>query len=116
MEVGSKVTVDIFAKGDKISVIGTSKGKGFQGVIKLHHFKGGGESHGSMFHREPGGIGSSAWPSRVWKNKKLPAHMGNERVTMKGLTIVDVKSQDNIILVKGAVPGSNGGLVLINKQ
>lgn len=116
MEVGSKVTVDIFSKGDKVSVIGTSKGKGFQGVMKRHHFKGGGESHGSMFHREPGGIGSSAWPSHVWKNKRLPGHMGNERVTTKGLTVVEVKPQDNIILIKGAVPGSNGGLVIINKQ
>ena len=115
MEPGTKVTVEIFAKGDKVSVIGTSKGKGFQGVIKLHHFKGGGATHGSMFHREPGGIGSSAWPSRVWKNKRLPAHMGDERVTAKGLEIVDVKAQDNLLLVKGAVPGAPGGIVIINK-
>ena len=116
MEVGSEVTVNIFAEGDKVSVIGTSKGKGFQGVIKRHHFKGGRDTHGSMFHREPGGIGSSAWPSHVWKNKRLPGHMGNERVTSKGLTVVEVKPQDNIILIKGAVPGSAGGLVIINKQ
>lgn len=115
MEPGSNVTVEIFAKGDKVEVIGTSKGKGFQGVMKRHNFKGGKATHGSMFHREPGGIGSSAWPSRVWKNKRLPGHMGNARVTIKGLEIVDVRTQDNIILVKGAVPGSAGGTVIINK-
>jgi large subunit ribosomal protein L3 len=115
MEPGSKVTVEIFAKGDKVSVIGTSKGKGFQGVIKLHHFKGGGATHGSMFHREPGGIGSSAWPSRVWKNKKLPAHMGDNQVTIRGLEIVEVKGQDNLLLIKGAIPGAPGGIVIVNK-
>jgi large subunit ribosomal protein L3 len=115
MEPGSSVTVEIFSKGDKVLVIGTSKGKGFQGVMKRHNFKGGKATHGSMFHREPGGIGSSAWPSRVWKNKRLPGHMGNARVTTKGLEIVDVRAQDNIILVKGAVPGSAGGTVIINK-
>jgi large subunit ribosomal protein L3 len=115
MEPGSSVTVEIFSKGDKVLVVGTSKGKGFQGVMKRHNFKGGKATHGSMFHREPGGIGSSAWPSRVWKNKRLPGHMGNARVTVSGLEIVDVRSQDNIILVKGAVPGSVGGTVIINK-
>jgi large subunit ribosomal protein L3 len=115
MELGSEVTVGIFSKGDKVSVIGTSKGKGFQGVIKRHHFKGGRATHGSMFHREPGGIGSSAWPSRVWKNKKLPGHMGDHRVTTKGLEVVDVRAEDNIILIKGALPGSKGGLLIINK-
>lgn len=115
MELGSDVTVEMFSKGDKVSVRGTSKGKGFAGVVKRHHFKGGGATHGSMFHRAPGGIGSSAWPSRVWKNKKLPGHMGANRVTTKGLEVVDVRAEDNIILIKGAVPGSKGGLVIINK-
>jgi len=115
MELGSAVTVEIFAKGDKVSVIGTSKGKGFQGVIKRHHFKGGRATHGSMFHREPGGIGSSAWPSRVWKNKRLPGHMGDHRVTTKGLEIVDVRAEDNILLIKGSVPGAKGGILIINK-
>ncbi len=115
MEPGSKITVEIFARGDKISVMGTSRGKGFQGVIKRHHFKGGRATHGSMFHREPGGIGSSAWPSRVWKNKRLPGQMGNGSVTTRGLEIVDVKAQDNILLVKGSVPGSPGGIVIVNK-
>ncbi len=115
MELGSDVTVEIFSKGDRVSVSGTSKGKGFQGVIKRHHFKGGRATHGSMFHREPGGIGSSAWPSRVWKNKRLPGHMGSQKVTTKGLEVVDVRAEDNLILIKGAVPGSKGGLVIINK-
>lgn len=115
MALGSAVTVDIFAAGDKISVIGTSKGKGFQGVMKRHNFKGGPATHGSMFHREPGGISSSAWPSRVWKNKKLPGQMGNARVTVKGLEVVSVKSGDNLLLVKGAIPGGKGGLLIISK-
>lgn len=115
VELGQKVTVEIFAKGDEVAVTGTSKGKGFQGVIKRHHFKGGRATHGSMFHREPGSIGQSAWPSRVWKNTRLPGQMGNARVTTKGLQIVDVRPQDNIVLVKGAVPGSIGGIVVINK-
>jgi large subunit ribosomal protein L3 len=115
MEPGSKVTVDMFAKGDKVSVIGTSKGKGFQGVVKRYHYVGGRATHGSMFHRAPGGIGQSAWPSRVWKNKGLPGHMGDERVTTKGLEVVEVRHKDNIILIKGAVPGSPGGIVIINK-
>jgi len=115
MDLGYKVTVDIFAKGDKVAVTGESKGKGFQGVIKRHHYSGGGATHGSMFHREPGGIGSSAWPSRVWKNKGLPGQMGNATVTTKGLEIVDVRPGENLILVKGAVPGSVGGTVIVRK-
>lgn len=115
MVPGQKVTVEMFAKGDMVAVTGTSKGKGFQGVMKRHNFKGGKATHGSMHHREPGGIGSSAWPSRVWKNKKLPGQMGNARVTTKGLEVIDVRAQDNILLVKGAVPGSPGGLLIINK-
>lgn len=115
VELGMDVTVDIFAKGEKVSIVGTSKGKGFQGVMKRHNFSGGGATHGSMFHREPGGIGSSAWPSRVWKNKRLPGHMGDARVTTKGLEVVEVRSGDNLLLVKGAVPGGKGGVLIINK-
>ena len=115
MELGQKVTVDMFTKGEKVVVTGTSKGKGFQGVMKRHHYKGGGATHGSMFHREPGGIGSSAWPSRVWKNKGLPGHMGDEKVTAKGLTVVDVRPEDNLILIKGSVPGSQDGILVIRK-
>ena len=115
LESGHKITVEIFAKGDKVSVTGTSKGKGFQGVVKRYHYVGGRATHGSMFHRAPGGIGSSAWPSRVWKNKGLPGQMGNARATVRGLEVVEVRPEDNIILIKGAVPGSPGGIVIINK-
>jgi large subunit ribosomal protein L3 len=115
MELGQKVTLGIFAKGDKVAVTGESKGKGFQGVIKRHHYAGGGATHGSMFHREPGGIGSSAWPSRVWKNKGMPGQMGNATVTTKGLEVVEIRLEENLILVKGAVPGSTGGTVIIRK-
>ena len=115
VEVGGTVTVEMFAKGDKVDVVGTSKGKGFQGVMVRHNFKGGGATHGSMFHREPGGIGSSAWPSRVWKNKKLPGHMGDARVTTKGLEIIDVRPENNLILIKGATPGAKGGVLIIKK-
>lgn len=113
---GDKVTVDIFAKGEKVSITGTSKGKGFQGVMKRHHYKGGPGSHGSMFNRAPGSIGSSAYPSRVWKNKGLPGHMGDERVTVKNIEIFDIKKDQNLMLVMGAVPGPNGGYVIIKSE
>lgn len=113
---GDNVTVDIFSKGEKISVTGISKGKGFQGVMKRHHYKGGPGSHGSMFNRAPGSIGSSAYPSRVWKNKGLPGHMGDERVTVRNIKIFDIKKDQNLMLVMGAVPGPNGGYVLIKSD
>ncbi|MBI5049546.1 MAG: 50S ribosomal protein L3 [Nitrospirae bacterium] len=113
---GDTVTVDIFNKGDKVSITGSSKGKGFQGVVKRYHYHGGPGSHGSMFHRAPGSIGSSAYPSRVWKNKGLPGHMGDRRVTTKNLEVIDVKKEQNILLVKGAVPGANGGYLIIRKN
>lgn len=115
METGNKVTVEIFAKGDKVSISGVSKGKGFAGVIKRYHYVGGRATHGSMFHRAPGGIGQSAWPSRVWKNKGLPGQMGNVNVTVKGATVVEVRPADNIIMIKGTVPGSPGGIIRIQK-
>jgi len=110
---GDDITVDIFAKGEKVSIVGTSKGKGFQGVMKRHNYKGGPGSHGSMFNRAPGSIGSSSYPSRVFKNKALPGHMGDERVTVRNIEIVDVRKEQNILLVKGAVPGATGGYVII---
>jgi large subunit ribosomal protein L3 len=113
---GDNVTVDIFAKGEKVSITGTSKGKGFQGVMKRHHYKGGPGSHGSMFNRAPGSIGSSAYPSRVWKNKGLPGHMGDERVTVRNIEIFDIKKDQNLMLVMGAVPGPNGGYVIIKSE
>jgi len=113
---GDNITVDIFAKGEKVSITGTSKGKGFQGVMKRHNYKGGPGSHGSMFNRRPGSIGSSAYPSRVWKNKGLPGHMGDERVTVRNIEIFDIKKDQNLMLVMGAVPGPNGGYVIIKSE
>ena len=114
-EVGDLVKVDIFSKGEEIAVQGVSKGKGFQGVMKRHNYGGGPASHGSMFHRAPGSIGNSSYPSRVWKNKALPGQMGSELVTVKGLRVVEVRSEENLLLVLGSVPGSPGGLVVIRK-
>ena len=114
-KVGDKVSVEQFAPGDTIVVTGTSKGKGFQGVVKRHHFRGGAATHGSMFHRAPGGIGASAYPSRVIKGMRAAGHMGSERVTQKNLEVVRVDPGNNILVVKGAVPGAGGGYLLIRK-
>ncbi len=116
LNAGDSITVDIFSKGEKVSIIGTSKGKGFQGVIKRHNFSGGPASHGSMFKRAPGSIGQSASPSRVFKNRKMPGHMGSEKVTVKNIEVFDVRKDQNLILVKGAVPGANGGYVIITSE
>jgi large subunit ribosomal protein L3 len=114
-EQGQIVTVDIFKKGELISVSGVSKGKGFAGVMKRHKFAGGPGGHGSMFNRAPGSIGASAYPSRVWPGKKLPGHMGSVNVTIKNIEIVDVRPDQNLLFVRGAVPGGDNGLVLIYK-
>ena len=114
-QVGDIITADIFQKGDKVKVTGLSKGKGFQGVMKRHGYAGGPGSHGSMFGRAPGSIGQSATPSKVWKNVRLPGHMGMEKVSVKNLTVVDVKADQNIVLIKGAVPGPQGGYLEIEK-
>jgi large subunit ribosomal protein L3 len=114
-QLGETITVDIFKPGDKVDISGISKGKGFAGVIKRWGFKGGPASHGSMFHRAPGSIGASSFPSRVFKGKKLPGHLGNRRVTVQNLRIIDVKKEDNIILVKGAVPGPKSGVLIIKE-
>jgi len=116
LQVGEFITVEKFTKGDRISVSGISKGKGFQGVMKRHHFSGGPGSHGSMFNRAPGSIGASSYPSRVWKNQKMPGHLGSERVTVQNLEIVDVKTDQNILLIKGAIPGAIGTMVEIKKE
>ncbi|MBI1810659.1 MAG: 50S ribosomal protein L3 [Nitrospirae bacterium] len=116
LKVGDFVTVEKFNKGDNVSVTGVSKGKGFQGVIKRHKFAGGPASHGSTFYRAPGSIGASSYPSRVWKNQKMPGHMGSERVTAKNLTVVDVKTDQNILMIRGAVPGAPGAYVMIRKE
>ena len=113
---GQSVTVDIFKKGEWIDVVGVSKGKGFQGVVKRHHYSGGPESHGSMFHRAPGSIGASSFPSRVWKGKTLPGHMGAERVTVQRLKVVDLRAGENLLFVRGAVPGAIDGILLVRKS
>ncbi len=113
---GDQFSVDIFQTGEKIDVVGISKGKGFAGVIKRWGFHGGKESHGSMFHRRPGSIGCSADPSRVMKGKKLPGHMGSERVTVKNLTVIEADLENNLLVVKGAVPGANGGYLMVKKK
>jgi len=115
LNVGDKVTVDVFLKGDVVSITGISKGKGFQGVMKRHRFAGGPDTHGSMFNRAPGSIGASSYPSRVWKGLGMAGHMGNERVTIKNLTIVDVVPEQNLLLIKGAVPGGENGILQIWK-
>ncbi len=116
LKVGDMVTVEKFQKGDMISVTGVSKGKGFQGVMKRHNYAGGPGSHGSMFNRAPGSIGQSSFPSRVFKNKGLPGHMGSEKVTVKNLKIVDIKADQNLLLILGAVPGSKGTVLEIRKE
>ncbi|MEJ5227965.1 50S ribosomal protein L3 [Thermodesulfovibrio sp.] len=113
--VGDRITVEIFSKGEVVSVAGTSKGKGFQGVMKRHNFRGGPDTHGSMFNRAPGSIGASSFPSRVWKGKRMAGHMGNERVTVKNIKVVDVIPEQNLILLKGAVPGGVNGILEIWK-
>jgi len=113
LTVGDAVTVDVFTVGDQVKVTGISKGKGFQGVIKRHGFAGGPGYHGAHFHRAPGSIGSSADPSRVYPGSRLPGQMGNVRVTQTGLTVVATDPEKNLVLVKGAVPGSTGSLVVI---
>ena len=110
-DLGQEITSEIFDVGDRVMVRGVSKGRGFSGVVKRWGFSGGDTSHGSRSHRVPGSIGASATPSRVMKGKKLPGRMGNQRVTVKNLRVVDVIREKNLILVKGAVPGSKGGLV-----
>jgi large subunit ribosomal protein L3 len=113
--VGDKVLVDIFNEDDLVEIIGRSKGRGFAGFMKRHGFHGGRATHGSMFHRAPGGIGASAYPSRVIKGTKMAGHMGNERKTIKNLRVVAVDTDNNLLMIHGAVPGPNGAYVLIKK-
>ncbi len=114
-EVGQEIAADIFKVGDFVDVAGTSKGKGFAGVIKRHGFSGGRATHGSMFHRAPGSIGASADPSRVFKGTKLPGHMGSVRKTIQNLQVWQIRPEMNLLLLKGSVPGSKNGFVLIKK-
>lgn len=114
-KAGDTISLDIFSVGDKVNVSGISKGRGFQGTIKRHGFSRGPETHGSRNHRKPGSIGNSAWPGKVFKGKKLPGHMGVNRETVKNLTIVDIKHEDNLLLVKGPVPGCKTGILEVHK-
>ncbi len=115
-EEGQTLTVDIFKTGERVDISGISKGRGYAGVIKRWGFHGGGKTHGSHSHRVPGAIGQCAWPAKVMKGKKLPGHYGNSRVTVKGLEVVDVRPEQNLLIIKGAIPGSRGGLVEVRKR
>ena len=115
MKAGDRVLVDEFKPNEKVDVIGISKGKGFAGVVRRHHFRGGDETHGSMFHRAPGSIGASSFPSRVFPGMRMGGHMGTDRVTVRNLEIVEVDTEDNVLLIKGAVPGPNGGYVMVRR-
>jgi large subunit ribosomal protein L3 len=114
--LGQEITLDIFNVGERVDVVGTTKGRGFSGVIKRHGFHGGRKTHGSKSHRIPGSIGCSAWPAKVIKGKKMPGHYGNERKTIRNLEIIDIRPKDNLILIKGALPGHKSALVTINKR
>jgi len=114
---GDQILVNqVFQVRDNVDVVGTSKGRGFAGLVKRHHFRGGAATHGSMFHRAPGSIGASAFPSRVLPGMRAAGHMGNARVTVRKLQVVRIMDQENLLLVKGAVPGRNGGYVIIKKS
>jgi large subunit ribosomal protein L3 len=112
---GDQVLVDIFQPGETIHVTGTSKGKGFQGVVKRHHFAGGGGAHGSMFHRAPGSIGASSYPSRVIKGLRMGGRMGGDRITVRNLKVFEADKENNLLMVEGPVPGPTGSYVLITK-
>jgi large subunit ribosomal protein L3 len=114
-DLGQELNVGMFNVGEEVMVTGTSKGRGFQGVVKRHGFHGGKDSHGCTSHRVPGSIGTSAWPSRVTKGKKMPGQYGVDRHTIKNLKIVDIRSEQNLLLIKGAIPGPSSGMVLIKK-
>ena len=115
MKPGDQVLVSVFADGEMVDVIGTSRGKGFQGVVKRHHFRGGAATHGSMFHRAPGSIGASSYPSRVVKGMRAAGRMGGDRVTVRNLRVLQVDAENHLIVVEGAVPGAPGGYVVVRK-
>lgn len=112
---GDSVKADLFQANDLVNVTGVSKGRGFAGSVRRHHFRGGAATHGSMFHRAPGSIGASSYPSRVWKGTRMAGHMGAARATVRNLEVVKVDAEKNLLLVKGAVPGPNGGYLVIEK-
>jgi large subunit ribosomal protein L3 len=114
--LGQKITLEIFSVGERVDVCGTTKGRGFAGVMKKEGFSGGPKTHGSKCHRIPGSIGTSAWPSRVFKGRGMPGHYGVDHQTMQNIEIVDIRPEENILMVKGAVPGPATGLVAVKKQ
>lgn len=113
--LGQEITLDMFEIGESVEITGTSKGRGFSGTIRRHRFARGPESHGCRNHRAPGSIGCSAWPSKVVRGKKMPGQFGNDRKTVRNLQIIDIRSDDNVILVKGQVPGAKSGLIEIKR-
>jgi len=115
LKPGDKILVDQFKSRDIVDVTGISKGRGFASLIKRHHFRGGPKSHGSMFHRAPGSIGASSFPSRVFPGMRMAGHMGVQDVTIRNLEVIDIDMEDNILMVKGAVPGPNGGYVVVRR-
>ena len=112
---GDQILVSMFQNGERVDVIGTSRGKGFQGVVKRHHFAGGAATHGSMFHRAPGSIGASSFPSRVIKGMRAAGRMGGDRVTVRNLKVAKVDLENNLLIVRGAIPGAPAGYVLVRK-
>jgi len=115
VKAGDQVLCNIFAAGERVDVIGTGRGKGFQGVMKRHHFAGGGASHGSMFHRAPGSIGASSFPSRVVKGMRAAGRMGGARITTRNLKVVSVNADEHLLVLRGAVPGAPGGVVIVRR-
>jgi len=113
---GDQVKVDIFAQNELVHIVGTSKGRGFAGFVKRHHFRGGRATHGSMFHRAPGSIGSSAYPSRVLKGMRMAGHLGNARVTVQNLRVARVDQENNLLFLRGAVPGPAGAYLVVEKS
>jgi large subunit ribosomal protein L3 len=114
-KLGDQVLVSMFENGERVDVIGTSRGKGFQGVVKRHHFGGGAATHGSMFHRAPGSIGASSFPSRVVKGMRAAGRMGGDRVTVRNIRVAKVDAENNLLILRGAIPGAPAGYVLIRK-
>jgi large subunit ribosomal protein L3 len=115
IKVGDTVNASIFEGTSHVDVIGITKGRGFQGGVKRHGFYGGPAAHGSMMHRRTGSVGNRTWPARVFKNKRLPGHMGNVSITVQNLKVVKVQNDDSVILVRGAVPGPTGAILMIRK-
>jgi large subunit ribosomal protein L3 len=115
-QVGQTLTVEMFTPGELVDVVGVTKGKGFQGGVKRHGWAGGDATHGSMFHRAPGSIGASSDPSRVWPGHRLPGRMGGDRRTVRNLPVVRVLPEQNLLLVRGAIPGAIGGLVMVRES